>query len=385
MFRRGDADRHAKRPARDRNAFRGRLSARTGFGKRHHCGAAGGATVRNTDRPLRQLTLRAETSAATELINVTAEHPFYLAGQGWRRAADLSAGDTLVASSGTVDVIGNVETGRRETVFNLEVEEFHTYFVGGLEVWAHNQCDPTKPTDVTESEATAPDDSAHIEIRRWRDEHQITTLRVAEGAERRPVVDTVAQALAEAGVAENDVVVVSPDAVPKETLSRMRFASSDSLVREALRRLQLESSSGEDTPDGYPTRQVGGFFEPKVLAVHPWSMHTPEFVENPSALLALFRTLNPFFHGRFARFLEEKRDAGERVASWDEFEAAGVDPDILRRSMKRHGVGAPRLDGRWLVLPAIDLNAAILPAYLSQREHGCCTKRNGTTKRTAGR
>jgi hypothetical protein len=31
----------------------------------------------------------------------------------------------------------------RTTVYNIEVEDFHTYFVGELGLWVHNMCAPT--------------------------------------------------------------------------------------------------------------------------------------------------------------------------------------------------------------------------------------------------
>jgi hypothetical protein len=78
------------------------------------------------------------------LIGTTAEHPFYLVGQGWVPAAELRIGDWVVAERGDpVRVDGIADSGRVETVYNLEVEDDHTYFVGeeswGFAVWAHNR------------------------------------------------------------------------------------------------------------------------------------------------------------------------------------------------------------------------------------------------------
>ena len=121
-----------------------------------------------------------------EQIGVTANHPFWLANGGWTRAdqlgmgsvielADLSLGDILCSTPlyktekegvalayrawGLEDVDGAMSevdlidaeivvseenyfsaenqrfTGK---VFNLEVEDFHTYYVGAKGVWVHN-------------------------------------------------------------------------------------------------------------------------------------------------------------------------------------------------------------------------------------------------------
>jgi Pretoxin HINT domain len=77
------------------------------------------------------------------IIETTREHPFYVDGKGWRTAHELQIGDVLLGHNGLrVAVEGVAESGRVETVYNLEVEEHHTYFVGspewGFDVWAHN-------------------------------------------------------------------------------------------------------------------------------------------------------------------------------------------------------------------------------------------------------
>jgi hypothetical protein len=77
------------------------------------------------------------------LIGTTAEHPFYVADRGWLPAAELRIGDWVVAERGDpIRVEGIADSGRVETVYNLEVEDDHTYFVGeeswGFAVWAHN-------------------------------------------------------------------------------------------------------------------------------------------------------------------------------------------------------------------------------------------------------
>jgi Pretoxin HINT domain len=77
------------------------------------------------------------------IIETTREHPFYVDGKGWRTAHELRIGDVLLSHDGLrVAVEGLAESGRVETVYNLEVEDYHTYFVGSPEwsfdVWAHN-------------------------------------------------------------------------------------------------------------------------------------------------------------------------------------------------------------------------------------------------------
>jgi hypothetical protein len=67
----------------------------------------------------------------------------YAKGRGWAPAAELRIGDAIPTSDGAwVKVEGVAGSGRVETVYNLEVEEDHTYFVGseawGFDLWSHN-------------------------------------------------------------------------------------------------------------------------------------------------------------------------------------------------------------------------------------------------------
>jgi YD repeat-containing protein len=76
-------------------------------------------------------------------IRTTGEHPFFAQGKGWKPLCELAAGDRLLGEGGDWLTIEALEdTGSYETVYNLRVSEFHTYFVGcqewGWSVWAHN-------------------------------------------------------------------------------------------------------------------------------------------------------------------------------------------------------------------------------------------------------
>lgn len=80
---------------------------------------------------------------AGETITTTTEHPFYVPNKGWTAAIKLRAGDILVMSNGEYVVVEQVEHELLESpvrVYNFEVEDFHTYFVGDTSVLAHNAC-----------------------------------------------------------------------------------------------------------------------------------------------------------------------------------------------------------------------------------------------------
>ena len=87
-----------------------------------------------------ELDLRGETGLL-ETLTVTPGHPFFVAGRGWVAARDLSLEDRLTpAHGGALTVARTRAIAGRQTVFNLEVEDFHTYFVGASAAWVHNTC-----------------------------------------------------------------------------------------------------------------------------------------------------------------------------------------------------------------------------------------------------
>lgn len=74
-----------------------------------------------------------------EIIEVTAEHPFWLDGKGWTEVKDLKVGDLLVSSDGSKLAINKIEKEpRAATVYNFEVADFNSYFVSNLGIWVHN-------------------------------------------------------------------------------------------------------------------------------------------------------------------------------------------------------------------------------------------------------
>ncbi len=76
-------------------------------------------------------------------IGTTAEHPFWARNVGWLPAGKLEPGMELSSHDGQWVPVERVrDTGEHETVYNLRVSDYRTYFVGdqswGWSVWAHN-------------------------------------------------------------------------------------------------------------------------------------------------------------------------------------------------------------------------------------------------------
>ena len=105
-------------------------------------------------------------------IDTTPEHPFWVQGVGWRSAGQLQSGDRLFiyddldnsniredvfdrnwvappADSNGASLVTVLESTVAKTrlnsgeqwVYNFEVADFHTYFVGDCGVWVHNTKD----------------------------------------------------------------------------------------------------------------------------------------------------------------------------------------------------------------------------------------------------
>ncbi len=104
------------------------------------------ALINGSERQIWEVTVEtidAEGTARRETVGTTDEHPWRLVGGDWRETAELEPGDQLVTADGRqAAVVSAIPTGRIERTYNLEVEGFHTYFVGEAAMWVHNACRP---------------------------------------------------------------------------------------------------------------------------------------------------------------------------------------------------------------------------------------------------
>ena len=90
-----------------------------------------------------------------ETISATPTHPFYVDKLGWTLARSLRAGDVLVLSNGELVTVEWVQHEILESpikVYNFEVEEFHTYFVGENGIFVHNGCGKWEEVNESMSE-----------------------------------------------------------------------------------------------------------------------------------------------------------------------------------------------------------------------------------------
>ena len=78
-----------------------------------------------------------------EEIIATPSHPFYSPVKGWTDAVHLRAGDILVLVNGEYVVVEQVQHEILETpitVYNFQVEDYHTYYITESSILVHNTC-----------------------------------------------------------------------------------------------------------------------------------------------------------------------------------------------------------------------------------------------------
>ena len=75
-----------------------------------------------------------------EVVETTKEHRFFVPDQGFVGAGQLREGAHLGSHGGASYAAAAFEPlEQRATVFNLQVENFHTFFVGHAQLWVHNE------------------------------------------------------------------------------------------------------------------------------------------------------------------------------------------------------------------------------------------------------
>ena len=94
-----------------------------------------------------------------EIIQCTETHPFQVKGKGWIDACELVPGDVVYTkdwNTATVNSIGLLELEEPVDVFNLKVEDYHTYFVGDLCILVHNSNCPVNQMNQQIKRGQAP-------------------------------------------------------------------------------------------------------------------------------------------------------------------------------------------------------------------------------------
>lgn len=107
-------------------------------------------TKATDNQPIYAVTIKHD-NGVEETFNTTEEHPFFIDGQGWRKASILESGMRMLDKDGnaTATIISQEKLDKTDTVYNFEVQDFHTYHIGEVGVWVHNaQCCDLSPIVV---------------------------------------------------------------------------------------------------------------------------------------------------------------------------------------------------------------------------------------------
>ena len=93
-----------------------------------------------------------------EKIKSTPGHPFWVPKKGWTKAIKLKAGDKFISLNGQLVVLEKIQheiLESPETIYNFEVRDFHTYYVGKNRILVHNTSTaaPSSPNLLSNSAA----------------------------------------------------------------------------------------------------------------------------------------------------------------------------------------------------------------------------------------
>jgi hypothetical protein len=110
--------------------------------------------------------LQAFVNDSSDLVHITVNgeeivstpmHKFYVPNSGWIPASALKAGTTLVLANGSYADVESIRAERLKEpvkVYNFEVADWHTYYVGEVGVLVHNDCVRPKSGGVENPDGT---------------------------------------------------------------------------------------------------------------------------------------------------------------------------------------------------------------------------------------
>lgn len=89
-------------------------------------------------RPVLRLVLETDDGRRDEILS-TAEHPFWVVSRGWTAAQELELGERVQTAESIPARVASLSWGNGLwNVYNIEVDDAHTYFVGSVGAWVHN-------------------------------------------------------------------------------------------------------------------------------------------------------------------------------------------------------------------------------------------------------
>jgi hypothetical protein len=246
-----------------------------------------------------------------QVIRTTAEHPFYEARKGWSDCHQLAVGDRLVCADGTWAIVEDLlDTGEWETVYNVRVADFRTYFVGydewGFSVWAHNEYGLDRVAQDLVSEPTSPPPSKAKE-RHGAANGPVTKLRGDSDFAGYMLDENVQQNIKIHSDIQEAVKKIKPDLIvgserggrlmgdileagsPEAVQDRLTIAKTESQTKEALAARMVEAvkampakADGQQLKIVILETMMSGSAARKVIGAAEIAMKNPEFAAKVS-------------------------------------------------------------------------------------------------------
>jgi filamentous hemagglutinin len=96
------------------------------------------ATKVTHNQPIYEIIVENEVGIR-ETFHTTEEHPFWVKDIGWQKSSILKQGNILLdRNNNDLKVVSQALLAKLDTVYNIEVDHYHTYHIGRLGVWVHN-------------------------------------------------------------------------------------------------------------------------------------------------------------------------------------------------------------------------------------------------------
>ncbi len=93
--------------------------------------------LRTTVRPASRLLI---LNTSNDTLHTTGGHPFWVCGEGWKKARELRSGMLLHHVNGST-MVDSIEPGALKEAYNLVVADFQSYFVGHGKLLCHDTAD----------------------------------------------------------------------------------------------------------------------------------------------------------------------------------------------------------------------------------------------------
>ena len=212
----------------------------------------------------------ADDPILSEPIFTTAEHPFYVKDRGWTKTQELSLGDELrTAAGGWASVKHFASTERTEPVFNIRVEDSHTYFVlptiVGEPVLVHNDSKSRNSDDNDLTAAMAKINALQDAIKKINASNLTGSgTGVGTGAVKKLIVTALQAQIDELNkkykVAIDEYLRQTSDALD-EVKKELENVTDNDGVKDALKALErsnLPKSLKEKLKDGFESLEKGG-------------------------------------------------------------------------------------------------------------------------------